>query len=111
MPRSRSWTVNISGTPAGELVKVLQRVTKPAKVAIGSWGDAEPGVVATTRRFNKQLGRVLNARTEYGVEQGVDNLGVAIATARSGIVVVDGDTGKVPYRANNPEDVGPTCRA
>jgi hypothetical protein len=86
----------------GELVKALQRVNKPAKVTIGPWGDAEPGAAATTKRFKDQLRRILSAAKEYDLEQSATNLGVAIITSRSGIVVIDIDAGKMP-EPDNPK--------
>ena len=70
-------------TANGELVKYPQPIKKPAKVTIGSWHDAQPGAAATTERFEKQLRRILTAAREYGLDQGADNLGVAIITVRS----------------------------
>lgn len=80
----------------GEIVKQFQRVDKPAKVNIGSWNNAEPGQVATKKRFEAQLKRVLEASHRYGIAQGPENLGVAIITSKSGGTVIDVDAAKFP---------------
>jgi hypothetical protein len=88
----------------GVFIKAKQRANKPPKVTIGLWSTAERGADATKRRFERQMERILRSAEDYGLEQGADNLGVAIITSKSGIAVIDIDAGKMPD-PNDPNEM------